>query len=136
MLQGKLSDVGANFKDVLEVWKLPVHALCIISNRETCLHRDMFGRIDCLDMLIALGEYKDGRMELPGLGLRLLYDPGCLLAFSGRLFRHGSFCKPNRACIAYYIREKIFDRLSENNPSGFASIGKFLKLGVIREAPQ
>ena len=38
-----------------------------------------------MDILVALGEYENGRIEFPGLGSRLKYDPGTIVAFMGRL---------------------------------------------------
>ena len=46
--------------DALEVWWTPFSAMSVVSNRETPLHRDMGGRVEWSDMLIALGEYHHG----------------------------------------------------------------------------
>ena len=64
-------------------------------------------------MLIALGEYDHGRLSLPGLGLVLRYNPSTVAAFSGKILQHGATCPGNRACIAYYMRDNVLERLKE-----------------------
>lgn len=96
----------------LDVWGNPFSALSVVSNRETPLHRDIFGRPEWMDLLIALGSYKHGRLELPGLGLRFKYNNRTALAFSGRLLLHAAVCDGDRACIAYYMRDNVMNTLS------------------------
>ena len=48
--------------DALEAWWIPFSAMTVVSNRETPLHRDMGGRVDWSDMLIALGQYEHSRL--------------------------------------------------------------------------
>jgi hypothetical protein len=103
--------------DALEVWWTPFSAMSVVSNRETPLHRDMGGRVEWSDMLIALGEYHHGRFALPGLGLTYRYNPGTVLAFSGKAFEHGATCPGNRACIALYMRDNVIKRLKLPTPS-------------------
>jgi hypothetical protein len=96
---------------VLDIWHSPFSALSVVSNRVTPLHRDMQGRPEWYDMLVALGDYEHGRFALPALGLICRYNPGTILAFSGKIFQHGATCVGNRACIAYYMRDNVHDRL-------------------------
>lgn len=107
----------------LDAWSFPMHAISIISNRTTPLHRDTKGFKEVHDLLVALGNYTHGRFSLPGLGLRLRYDPGCILSFSGRLFRHGASCPAPRACIIYYGREAVLKRLRISTPD-WTTIGE------------
>jgi hypothetical protein len=97
--------------EILQLWYSPFSAISVISNRSTPLHRDTGGRPQWLDILLAVGEYKHGRFSLPGLGLTLKYNPGTVVAFSGKIFRHGAECTGNRACIAFYVRDNVLDRL-------------------------
>jgi hypothetical protein len=101
----------AELVKILQLWYSPFSAVSVISNRSTPLHRDIGGRPQWLDLLIAVGEYKHGRFELPGIGLTLKYDPGTAVAFSGKIFRHGAHCVGDRACIAFYMRDNVLDRL-------------------------
>ena len=101
----------------LEAWYTPFSAMTVVGNRETPLHRDTGSRVDWADMLIALGTYHDGRLELPGLGMVYRYNPGTIIAFSGKAFEHGSTCSGNRACIALYMRDNVIRRLKVPTPS-------------------
>lgn len=101
----------AELARILQHWYSPFSAISVISNRSTPLHRDTGGRPQWLDLLIAVGEYEHGRFELPGIGLNLKYDPGTAVAFSGKIFRHGARCEGDRACIAFYMRDNVLDRL-------------------------
>ena len=76
---------------------------------------------------MALGNYENGRFEVPGLGLCLAYDAGTVIAMSGKLFRHRSHCESNRACIAYYMRDNVLARMvpDEEQPD-FVNISRFL----------
>ena len=84
----------------LQSWYSPFSALSVISNCIMPLHRDLQGRPEWFDMLIALGEYDHGRLSLPGLGLVLWYNPGAIAAFSRKILQHGATCPGNCACIA------------------------------------
>ncbi|KIN94696.1 hypothetical protein M404DRAFT_114910, partial [Pisolithus tinctorius Marx 270] len=59
-------------------------------------------------MLVTVGDYEDCVLDIPTLGLQFLYNPGTVVAFSGRLLRHGvSSVGGNRCCFAYYMRDNI-----------------------------
>lgn len=96
---------------MLEQWAAPFNAMSIISNRESPIHRDPGSRPAWSDLLLALGEYQDGRLELPGLGLLYRYNPGTIVGFSGCAFAHGAKCDGDRACIAWYMKDNVMKRL-------------------------
>lgn len=97
--------------NVLQQWAAPFNAVSIISNRETPIHHDVGSRPAWSDLLLALGEYEDGRLELPTLGIVYQYNAGTMVAFSGCAFSHGAKCVGNRACIAWYMRDNVMKRL-------------------------
>ena len=107
----ELVDSPQDLLKALSIWYSPFSALSVISNRVTPLHRDMQGRPEWYDMLIALGEYDHGRISLPGLGLIYRYNPGTIMAFSGKVFQHGVTCPGNRACLAYYMHDNVLERV-------------------------
>lgn len=72
-----------------------------------------------MDLLVALGKYQEGIMTLPGLGVKLLYNPGTVVGISGRVLQHGVECDGERACLAYYMRDKVHERLGVRAPSWF-----------------
>ena len=115
-----LSSDGAKFVDdqdqlmrALKVWTSPFTALSVITNRSTPAHRDTKGRNEWLDFVVALGEDDSvGVMTFPGLGLSVGYNPGTVIALAGKVIRHAAdFEGGERACIAYYMRNKVQERL-------------------------
>lgn len=87
---------------VLEHWCIPFSALSIVCNRITPFHRDNGGSHEWMDVLLAAGDYENGRFEASTVGIRCEYQPGTLIGLTGRVLRHGADCPPNRACIAMY----------------------------------
>ena len=106
-------------KEVLSLWSVPFSGVSIISNRSTPLHRDCNSRKEWMDLLVALGKYQRGIMTLPGLGVELLYSPGTVVGIAGRVLQHGVECDGERACLAYYMRDKVHERLGVRAPSWF-----------------
>ena len=97
---------------VLAKWGTTFSALSLISNRSSPLHRDTKSRQDWYDLLVSFGTYPDATLHLPGLGLQFPYRSGTIAAFSGSLLRHGvSDHDADRVCVAYYMREKVHERL-------------------------
>jgi hypothetical protein len=107
--------------ELLTCWMSPFSGMSVLSNRETIFHRDVQSRNEWYDMLVTMGDYKNGMMELPGLGLRLKYDPGTIVGIGGKVVRHGvSSCDGNRVCLAYFFRHKVLERLGVE-PAGYSS---------------
>lgn len=115
-----LSGEGAKFVDnpdqllqALKLWTSPFSALSVITNRNTPAHRDTKGRNEWLDFVVALGEDDSiGIMTFPGLGISVGYNPGTIMAIAGKVIRHAAdFEGGERACIAYYMRNKVQERL-------------------------
>ena len=68
-----------------------------------------------MDIMVALGEYVHGRFELPGLNMTLNYNPGCLIAFSGKL-QHGANCLRGQCVwLAFYMGDQEYDLLSSSD---------------------
>lgn len=106
-----LCDNPERLMEVLRTWYAPFSALAVISNRSTPLHRDVGGRPEWLDFVLGLGHYDHGRFAVPALGYIFKYNPGTLIAFSGKIFRHGAECGGDRACMVFYMRNNVLDRL-------------------------
>ena len=97
--------------EVLKVWSIPFSSISVISNRQSPFHRDN-ARKPWYDVLATFGNHKNGVMELPGLGMRLLYNPGTMVGISGKIVRHGvAACEGDRVCVAYYMKDRIHERL-------------------------
>ena len=57
----KLCDNPERLREVLEFWHVPFSGISVISNRVTPLHCDTGGWAEWMDLLLALGEYDNGR---------------------------------------------------------------------------
>ena len=103
---------GDDVLAILEVWSSPFSSYSIISNRTTPVHRDNTSRPAWYDMLVTLGTYEDGIFGLPGVGLSFRYGPGSVVALCGKLLKHEvPEVKGDRVCFAFYMRDKVHDRL-------------------------
>jgi hypothetical protein len=75
------------------------------------MHRDIQARKPWYDILATFGDYKDGKMELPNLGIQLEYNPGTIVGLAGKVVQHGvAHCTGNRVCLAYYMRDTVHKR--------------------------
>lgn len=103
-----------HMRQVLESWPTIFNGLDIISNRETPAHRDVQGRSEWYDMLLTIGAYTDGRIEMPSLGLNLLYNPGTAVFLTGRVLLHGvPPVNGDRICVAQFVRDSVQCRLNK-----------------------
>ncbi|KAF5331323.1 hypothetical protein D9611_011817 [Ephemerocybe angulata] len=76
--------------ELFPFWSTPFTGFSLIANRETIFHRDTKGGKMLFNILGAFGRYTSGRMEVPLLGARFAYDPGCGLVIPGFLMEHGA----------------------------------------------
>ena len=77
------------------------------------VHRDNSSRPECFDMLLTLGNYDDGEIVFPNLGVWLRYNPGTLVALSGKLIQHGvEEVDGDRVCLAFYMKDNVHERLN------------------------
>ena len=98
--------------DALDTWSMVYTNISVIANQGTPLHHDPYSRSNWYDILVSVGEYKDCYLDIPTLGLKLEYSPGTIVAFSGRLLRHGvNKVDGHRCCFAYYMRDNIHNFL-------------------------
>lgn len=112
----QMCDNPGRLFEVLAFWHVPFSGISVVSNRVTPLHCDTGGRAEWMDILLALGEYDNGRFSVPAFGYTFKYNPGTIVALSSKIFRHGATCEGNRAAIAFYMRDNVLNRLGL--PSG------------------
>lgn len=103
--------------EVLVQWASVFNAVQIIANRETPLHRDSKSRAPWYDLLASIGSYSNCIMEFPGIGVSINYLPGTVVAFSGKVLRHGvGACTGERICYAYFMRDSVHRSLTVKAP--------------------
>jgi len=104
--------------EVLKHWSSVFTACSVISNRVTPFHRDLQTNPQWFDVLATVGNYSMAMMELPDVGLRLLYAAGTVVGISGKLLKHGvsGWAGPDRVCVASYMRPKVIQRLGVEAP--------------------
>ncbi|KAG2029980.1 hypothetical protein BDR03DRAFT_846810, partial [Suillus americanus] len=94
--------------ETLQYWATMFNILIIICNRETLNHRDHSLIPKCFNILTSVGNYLNARMSMPSLQLEFRYDPGCMIAFSGRIVRHGVLAvEGDRIGWAWYMRDAV-----------------------------
>ena len=99
--------------ETLSFWPSVFTNVSLIANRETLLHRDPRSQEHWFDLLVNAGDYNGCVLSLPSLGVELAYNPGTLVAFSGRLLQHGANAVDgNRYCLTYYMRKNIHQWLN------------------------
>jgi len=103
--------------EVLRIWASPYTAFSLINNRDTPLHRDNGAGYSAMDLLVTVGDYHSGRLDLPGLGYRFLYSSGMVLAIAGCVVWHGAEAKGDQLCWANYLRESVLEAMGIPEPS-------------------
>lgn len=93
--------------EILAAWSTPFTALSVMNNRKTPVHRDNGSGFTANDMLITIGPYINGILDLPSLGCRFRYNSATVVSFSGRLLSHAASADGERLCIAQYLRESV-----------------------------
>ena len=103
--------------DLLELWASPFHCMQIIVNRETINHRDTRGWALGYDLLATFGNYNNGILSLPTIGLECLYNPGTVTGLMGKVFIHGvQPVNGERLCFAQFVRPGVFARAFPGRP--------------------
>ncbi|KAG1815385.1 hypothetical protein EV424DRAFT_1348492 [Suillus variegatus] len=94
--------------EALQYWASVFNTLSIISNRESPNHQDHMSIAECFDILTTVGNYSNARMTMPSLQLEFKYNSGCMIAFSGRIVRHGVYdVEGDRIAWAWYMRDSV-----------------------------
>jgi hypothetical protein len=97
------------------LWPTPFTAISIVSNKETHLHRDGKGIAPFFDLLTTLGQYRNGQLRVPGLGLTFEYDSGTMVALCGKALAHAvPKVEGERICIVQYFHAGPLDTHSNN----------------------
>lgn len=112
-------------EEMLKTWCCPFSGVTALCNARTPEHRDPNGRDNWYDILATVGDYKGHRLQLPGLGTSLTYDPGTVVAICGRLISHSvEFVEGDRASLAGFMREDVRQGF-DLPPGGYSKIDQF-----------
>ena len=104
-------------QDALEHWLTVYTNLSMMSNWQTPLHQDPQSQSDWYDLLATVSEYDNCFLHIPTLRVQLEYRPGTIIAFSGRLLRHGVIEEGGDwCCLAYYMWDNIHNWLGVPRP--------------------
>ncbi|KAG1722599.1 uncharacterized protein EDB91DRAFT_1255995 [Suillus paluster] len=112
---GKLDEAACRLNlpfmpDALEQWSSVFTVLTVISNRESPFHRDVKSCPQWFDILESVGNYENGGMVLPGLGIELMYYPGVMVGISGKIICHGvPRVDGDRICWAWYMWDAVHE---------------------------
>jgi len=66
----------------LSHWSTVFTNILLLVNWSTPLHRDPHSQADWYDMLVSVGNYDDCALDIPSLGIQVLYNPSTVVAFS------------------------------------------------------
>ena len=88
-----------------EWWPTPFTTLALIANKESAPHRDNNGIDQFYDILTTIGNYNDGRLRVPGIGIHFMYNPGTVVAICGKALQHAvAPVNGDRVCLAQYFQ--------------------------------
>lgn len=102
-----------NTQDIARKWTSVFSGIAVIVNRATPAHTDRGGRPQWYDCLTSLGTFSSATLDLPELGLSLLYRPGTVVNICGNVLQHqvkGEWGAGDRVCYARFMRKAIFER--------------------------
>jgi hypothetical protein len=92
-------------------WPTPFTTLGLTANKESLPHRDKNGIEQFYDLLTTIGNYTDGRLRVPGLGIHFLYNPGTVVAICGKALQHAvAPVNGDRVCLAQYFQSVAMDK--------------------------
>ncbi|KAG2057530.1 hypothetical protein BDR06DRAFT_1036514, partial [Suillus hirtellus] len=94
--------------EALQYWAFVFNTLSIISNWKTPHHQDHMSIAECFNILTTVGNYSNAWMTIPNLQLEFKYNSGCMIAFSGRIVRHGIYdVEGDWIAWAWYMRDAV-----------------------------
>ena len=113
-------------KQVSAIWPSIFSVASVMVNRASPLHIDSNGRPQWLDLLATVGTYAALDLVMPSIGMRLRYNPGCVVALSGQLLEHGAgHAEGDRGIVAFYMRDNVHQFLDvvRCNYAEYAKVG-------------
>jgi hypothetical protein len=110
-------EMAAQYKN-MDLWPSVYTAMQVIVNQVTIPHRDEGGCPTHYDLLASTGVHRGVMLDLPELGLLLLYSPGMLVSLCGKLFFHEVHqWEGERICLVHFIKDTVHERLEVPRPA-------------------
>ncbi|KAG1841154.1 hypothetical protein C8R48DRAFT_543900, partial [Suillus tomentosus] len=92
----------------LKHWAVVHISAAVMCNRDSPDHRDLKCPPEAFDVLTCIGSYGRAIMRLTNLGIDLVYKPGVMVSYSGRLVRHGIWVdEGDRIVWAWFMRDSM-----------------------------
>jgi hypothetical protein len=109
-------------------WPSPFSTMDLIANRLTPGHRDPGGAATFYDLLVSLGEGHRAVLHIEDVKADLAYDPGTGVFITGRILEHSvpRWEGGERVAVAYYMKDKVHDRLGVSRPALPTQTGWFM----------
>ncbi|KAG1839395.1 hypothetical protein C8R48DRAFT_621665 [Suillus tomentosus] len=93
---------------LLKHWALVYTGAAVMCNRDSPCHRDPKCPPEAFDILTCISSYQHAIMRLTNLGIDLVYNPGVMVSYSGRLVRHGIHVNEgDRIVWAWFMRDSV-----------------------------
>lgn len=93
---------------MLQHWASVYTGAAVMCNRQSPNHRDPKCPPEGLDILMCTGGYDRAVMQLTNLGIDLVYNPGVMVSYSGRLVRHGVRVREGDKIVwAWFMRDSV-----------------------------
>ena len=106
---------SGQLQELLEVWSSPYPVVSLISNQDSPLHRDNGGDYSSMDLLASVGDYVNGRFNVPGLGPDLLYSSGTVIGVASWVVHHRATARGQQLCLAMWLQQNVL--ASSNIPA-------------------
>ncbi|KAG1717618.1 hypothetical protein EDB19DRAFT_1652911 [Suillus lakei] len=94
----KLDAMGAHLRE----WASIFTAVAIVCNWHSPLHHDPLSHPQWFNVMTSVGNYGAARMEMPNIGIEIVYGPGAMAVGSGRILRHGVDMGTGRIAWVWY----------------------------------
>lgn len=113
-----------DYAEAIREWPSSFSGIAVIANRLTPPHYDTNGSIRWFDYLLSLGTHgsnpkESTKLRINTLGANISYNPGSVIAVSGKLLSHSQtgWVDGDRVVYAHFLREKVLAKAKLMNPS-------------------
>jgi hypothetical protein len=107
-----------DMQQCLKHWAAVYTGAAVMCNHDSPDHRDPKCPPEAFDVLTCIGSYSRAIMRLTNLGIDLVYKPGVMVSYSGRLVRHGiRVDEGDRIVWAWFMQDSVHNYASTPRPN-------------------